>query len=115
MPTRVLTSTVCTSLLLTVLGFVPALLAPSAAEATPANRAALERHYDKFLAKDLNRCATCHLPSDNKSPEGLDEFPHNPFGIRLRLLRKELRAEGKNADIAARLKIVAKEDSDGDG
>src|ERR1043166_638187 len=113
MPTRVLISTVCTPLVLTVIGFV--LLSPSAGEATPANRAALERYYDKFLPKDLNRCTTCHLPSDNKSPEDLDEFPHNPYGNRLRLLRKELRAEGKKADIAARLKIVAKEDSDGDG
>src|ERR1043166_6951269 len=113
MPTRLLISTVCTSL--TVLGFVAALLSPPTAEATPANRAALERHYDKFLAKDLNRCTTCHLPSDNKAPEDLDEFPHNPFGNRLRLLRKELRADGKKADIATRLKIVAREDSDGDG
>src|SRR2546423_7267654 len=115
MPTGLLISTVCTSLVLTVLGFVPALLSPSVAEATPANRAALERYYDKFLAKDLNRCSTCHLPSNNKAPEDLDEFPHNPFGNRLRLLRKELRADGKKADIAARLKIIAKEDSDGDG
>jgi hypothetical protein len=34
-----------------------------AAFATPANRAALEHHYDRFLAKELNRCTTCHLPS----------------------------------------------------
>ena len=41
MPTRLLISTVCSSLGLAVLGFVPALLSPSAVEATPANRAAM--------------------------------------------------------------------------
>src|SRR5258705_9421602 len=34
---------------------------------TPANKAALDRHYDRFLAKELNRCTTCHLPSPNKA------------------------------------------------
>ena len=85
----------------------------TAARATPANRTALDRHFDRFLPKKLNACTTCHLPSDKKDPQNLHEFPHNPFGNRLRLLRKELRADGKKADIAARLKIVAKEDSDG--
>ena len=47
----------------------------ASAMATPANKAALEKHYDKFLAKNLARCTTCHLPSDNKNPESLDEFP----------------------------------------
>ena len=43
-------------------------------QATPPNKAALERHYDKFLAKDLARCTTCHWPSENKNPESVDEF-----------------------------------------
>lgn len=45
------------------------------ANGTPANKAALEKHYDRFLARNLARCATCHLPSENKNPESLDEFP----------------------------------------
>ena len=81
--------------------------------ATPANKAALEKHYDRFLAKGLSRCTTCHLPSDNKNPESLEEFPHNRFGERLRVIRKELRQADR--DIPARLQRVASEDSDGDG
>jgi hypothetical protein len=82
---------------------------------TPANKAALDRHYDRFLAKELNRCTTCHLPSANKSPQNLDEFPHNPFGARLRALGIELTQAGKAKDIPTRLAAVAEEDSDGDG
>src|SRR5262245_19529327 len=92
-----------------------ALLPLVTARATPANKAALERHYDRFLAKELARCTTCHLPNENKNPESLDEFPHNPFGHRLRMIGKELAATGQRKDIPARLKIVGKEDSDGDG
>ncbi len=83
--------------------------------ATPANKAALERHYDKFLGKELNRCTTCHLPSTVKEPQSLEEFPHNPFGDRLRLLGEELGKAGKRKDLASRLEMVAHEDSDGDG
>jgi len=83
--------------------------------ATPANKAALEKHYDKCLAKNLARCTTCHLPSDNKNPESLDEFPHNPFGARLRAVGKQLVADGKKKDIPTRLALIAREDSDGDG
>ncbi len=85
------------------------------ASATPANRAALDRHYDRFLSKELNRCTTCHLPSDRKEPSNLEEFPHNLFGARLRLLGEELSAAGKPKDIASRLAVIATEDSDGDG
>ncbi|PYI88083.1 MAG: hypothetical protein DME26_04205, partial [Verrucomicrobia bacterium] len=97
------------------IGSVGLLLFTLPVQATPANKAALERHYDKFLAKDLARCTTCHWPSENKNPESVDEFPHNPFGQRLRMVGKELAKAGKRKDIPARLKIVAKEDSDGDG
>jgi len=87
----------------------------TSALATPANKAALDRHYDRFLSKELNRCTTCHLPSENKSPQSLDEFPHNPFGVRLRALGKELATAGKPKDIPARLALVVNEDADGDG
>ena len=96
-------------------GFALMLAGVFPAVATPANKAALERHYDKFLGKDLNRCSTCHLPGANKEPESLDDFPHNPFGDRLRVLGEELGSAGKRRDIATRLALVAHEDSDGDG
>src|SRR2546423_7069511 len=73
------------------------------ARATPANKAALDRHFDRFLTKNLNACTTCHLPSEKKDPQNLDEFPHNPFGARLRAVKKELVAAGKAADIPARI------------
>jgi hypothetical protein len=90
-------------------------LLPSMAQATPANKAALEKHFDRFLARDLARCTTCHLPSSNKNPESLDDFPHNPFGARLRAVGKQFVAEGKKKDIPARLNLIAREDSDRDG
>src|SRR5258707_15136768 len=86
-----------------------------AARATPANKAALDRHFDRFLAKKLNACTTCHLPSDKKDPQNLDEFPHNPFGARLRAVKKELAAQAKPTDIPARIALIASEDSDSDG
>ncbi|HEY2952247.1 MAG TPA: DUF1549 and DUF1553 domain-containing protein [Verrucomicrobiae bacterium] len=91
------------------------LILPSASHATPVNKAALDNYYGPFLARTLNACTTCHLLSANKAPENLDEFPHNSFGARLRLLGKELSREGKRNDIATRLALVANEDADGDG
>src|SRR4051812_29670023 len=91
------------------------LLASISAYATPANKAALDRHFDRFLPKTLNACTTCHLPSDKKDPQNLDEFPHNPFGARLRAEKKSLAAAGKPTDIPARITAIANEDSDGDG
>src|SRR5690349_17428081 len=85
------------------------------ASATPANKTALKKHYDRFLGAELNRCTTCHLPSTVKNPESLEQFPHNPFGTRLRLLGEELKAAGKKDDLAGRLETVATEDADGDG
>jgi len=82
---------------------------------TPANKAALEKHYDRFLSKALNRCTTCHLPGDKKSPESLEEFPHNPFGDRLRNTRRELDQAGRKMDFTSRLALIAKEDADADG
>jgi hypothetical protein len=83
--------------------------------ATPAHRTALGRHYERFLARELNRCTTCHLPSDHKAPESLEEFPHNPFGDRLRRLGEELKSAGQPRDVVTRLALVAEEDTDGDG
>jgi Protein of unknown function (DUF1553)/Protein of unknown function (DUF1549) len=89
---------------------------PSASLATPVNKAALAGHYGRFLATNLNSCTTCHFPAKlDHPPENLDEFPHNPFGIRLRQLGEELHAAGKKSDIPTRLAIIAGEDSDGDG
>ena len=88
--------------------FGVALLFIATLKATPANKAGLQRHFGQFLGRDLDRCTTCHLPSANKSPESLDEFPHNEFG-------KRLRALGKAKTISERLTLVAKEDADGDG
>jgi hypothetical protein len=84
-------------------------------QATPSNRAALDKHYDRFLSKDLNRCTTCHLPTSVKNPESLDDIPHNPFGDRLRILGEELESAGKPTDLVTRLQLIATEDSDGDG
>jgi hypothetical protein len=90
-------------------------IAAASAVATPANKAALERHFDRHLGAGLNRCTTCHLPSPVKDPESLEDFPHNPFGDRLRIVGDELEAAGKRREIAARLTLVAREDADGDG
>jgi hypothetical protein len=83
--------------------------------ATPANRVALERYFDKFLASDLNRCTTCHLPSSVKDPASLEEFPHNAFGDRLRKLGEELESAVKKNDLPTRLAMVAAGDEDRDG
>jgi len=91
------------------------LFAVPPAVATPAHRAALERHYDRFLPRPLAQCRTCHLPSDNRFPDSLDEFPHNPFGNRLREFGEAHRADGKRPDLSTRLAAVAMEDADGDG
>ena len=64
---------------------------------------------------ELNRCTTCHLPSENKNPESLEEFPHNPFGDRLRALGEELAKAGKRRTSRRGSQRVAAEDSDGDG
>ncbi len=87
----------------------------SRASATPANRTAFERHYDRFLARPLASCTTCHLPSDRAFPESLDEFPHNAFGQRLREWADLTAHAGRKPDWAARLGAIADEDSDGDG
>src|SRR5436190_1300088 len=91
------------------------LLAASPSQSTPANRIGMDRYFDRFLAKKLNACTTCHLPlAAAKSPDSLANFPHNAFGARLAVLGEELRKQHKRSDIVARLKITSSEDSDGD-
>ena len=109
--------TTCNRRRCSAFAFIGALLlfSRAASDATPANKAALEKHYDQFLSKGLARCTTCHLPSESKNPESLDEFPHNPFGARLRAVGKQLVAERKKKEISARLKLIAREDADRDG
>jgi hypothetical protein len=97
------------------LGLWVCLASTSWLSATPANKAALERDFDRFLGKGLARCTMCHLPSENKAPENLDEFPHNPFGQRLRELGIELAKSGAPRTIPTRLRAIAREDADGDG
>jgi hypothetical protein len=94
---------------------VTILWSAAVAHGTPANKAGFEAYYDRFLPRTLAQCTTCHLPSEHKAPESLDEFPHNSFGDRLRRVAKELAPSGPRPDIAARLKAIAIEDADGDG
>lgn len=103
---------------LCLLALSVALLAGSwlSAGATPANRLALEKFYGKFLSKRLDACTTCHLPMQaDQPPANLRDFPHNTFGHRLAVLGETLRKAGRKADIATRLRLLAHEDSDGDG
>src|SRR6059058_865452 len=80
------------------------------ARATPANKAAIERHLDRFLVKNLQSCSLCHLPGDVKEPESLEEFPHNPFGDALRLAGRQLKADGRKRDIPSRLEMIGAAD-----
>lgn len=90
-------------------------LASGAAQANPANRVGLMKHYERFLARGLANCVTCHLPQKpDLIPTSLANYPHNPFGKRLMALSGELVKAGKKTDIATRLWIVSKEDADGD-
>ena len=64
----------------------------------------------------MDTCTTCHLPRKfTSTPTSLAEFPHNSFGHRLALAADELRRAGKRTDIPTRLRLIASEDSDGDG
>src|SRR5688500_15136570 len=95
--------------------FVLLLGVAAGARGTPANRAGMERHFGEFLAKNLRTCSVCHLPSEKKDPETLEEFPHNAFGEAVRKAGVALRAEGQKRERGARLEIIGEADSDGDG
>src|SRR5688500_5687908 len=87
----------------------------SPAHAKPAHLKSFQEHYGQFLGKGLDACGTCHRASASKAPSTLAEFPHNAFGDRLRKIGEQLSAAGQRADIAARLKAIGAEDTDGDG
>ena len=92
---------------------------PHPAHATPANRSAFSGYFGTFLSKRLDNCAACHrdshAPHSTVLPSSLADFPHNPFGDRLRVLGEELRKAGKKADIPTRIALAGAEDSDHDG
>lgn len=99
-----------------ILPAAAAIFLASVASANPANRAGLVRYYGQFLSARLSDCATCHVGAKpGKLPNSLGEFPHNLFGHRLALLGEKLRKEGGRSDISVRLRMVAAEDTDGDG
>jgi len=97
------------------LGLALAWVATPWAGATPANRKSLANHYDRFLPKAADACATCHEPSAKAGPESLEEIPHNSFGARLKALGLEWKGAGKRSSLPSRLEAVALEDADGDG
>ncbi len=85
-------------------------------QARPPYKKALAAWLNLPVASKLNDCQTCHLPEKPGSDATVDqERPHNPFGVRLKALRTELRKQGKNTDIENRLLAAADEDTDGDG
>ena len=83
--------------------------------ATPANKTAIEKHLGPLLADTMQNCAICHTHDHGTGLESLEEFPHNPFGNRIRTAKTELKDAGKRTRISDRLSHVAGEDSDGDG
>ncbi|MDA1164423.1 MAG: DUF1553 domain-containing protein [Planctomycetota bacterium] len=88
---------------------------PGVANATPANRQGLLQYLGRFRSERLDSCAVCHLRAKPDGAESLDEFPHNAFGDRLRLIGEEAAENGPELTIQERLARTAEEDSDGDG
>jgi hypothetical protein len=84
-------------------------------QARPPYKKALADYYGPFLPARLNDCRTCHLPAKPGDKEDADDKPHNPFGARLKKVKKELEKAGQKTDIISRLQAIADEDSDGDG
>ena len=85
------------------------------ANATPANRQALSRYLGRFQAERLDSCVVCHVRAKPDGAESLEEFPHNAFGNRLRVLAEEAAEKNQDLSLRERLITVAKEDTDGDG
>jgi hypothetical protein len=96
---------------LVLLGVLPTFTGPIGA--TPANRAGLNLHYDRFLVRKLNQCSTCHQEG-KENPATLADLPHNPFGDQLRRLG-ERSTNSTPPDIASRLQAARDLDADGDG
>ncbi len=91
------------------------LLIPQAASATPANRQALLRYLGPFQSEQVESCAVCHVRARPEGAESLDEFPHNAFGDRLRVLGEEKSDAAEELPLRDRLARIADEDADGDG
>src|SRR5437667_11811331 len=72
------------------LGLIVFLASTSSLLATPANKAALERDFDRFLGTGLARGPTRHLPSEHKEPKRRHEVPPDPLGQRLPAVGREL-------------------------
>jgi len=85
------------------------------AEARPAYKQTLTHYFGAHLPKQLNACTTCHLPDEPGKKDDEDDKRHNPFGLRLKTAKDELRKAGKAITIEARLDAILDEDSDGDG
>lgn len=85
------------------------------ASATPANRQALLRYLGPFQSERLESCAVCHVRAKPDGAESLEEFPHNAFGDRLRVLDEETAGETEVLTLQDRLIRIAAEDADGDG
>ena len=86
-------------------------IALNSLQARPAHKQAIATYFGPYLSTKLNACILCHL---SNAPDEEDK-PHNPFGARLKAVRKELEKTGRKTDIAARFEAIAEEDSDGDG
>jgi hypothetical protein len=95
------------------LALLTALLLAAPVTARPAHKQALIDLFGPALPRKLHDCRTCHLP-DTPGADPTDK-PHNPFGARLKAVRRELRKAGKPTDITARILAILDEDSDGDG
>jgi len=94
------------------------LASADAAVALPPYKQALKRVYGDALPQAMQACSTCHLTRQQvENPAEFDESfpPHNAFGVRLAKLAEELRSNGSETDIIARLNQIGGEDSDGDG
>ncbi len=92
------------------------MILPLRSGANAANKLAFTRYYGRYLPRKLDNCVTCHVVASAPGVNAtLASFPHNAFGKRLALLGDELRKAGKKTDIPTRLKLIAREDADGDG
>ena len=90
-------------------------LAAPAAHARPPYKKALADFLGLDATSRLNDCRTCHVSPKADEPPILGEPPHNPFGVRLKAVKDELKKAGRKTDIVSRILAVADEDSDGDG
>jgi hypothetical protein len=73
------------------------------------------RYLGRFQSERLTSCAVCHVRAKPDGAESLDEFPHNAFGDRLRIIGEEAAENGAELTIRERLVRTAEEDADGDG